>query len=162
MRVRRRLVNGPVLFLLLLALSLAAGAAVFHGNASSGHSLGGQPLSNVVLNGGGELQRCLYAFAVKALLGDDVSIDASLFFPRDGVVLRLDDAHATLEGLKEHLQAARAPLVAGHAVIGPDTGGGWDDLAFAMPANAANAYCKRKRQAADALLGEATRVWEAT
>ena len=42
------------------------------------------------------MQRCLYAFAVKALLGDDVSISASLLFPRDQVDFQLGDPEATL------------------------------------------------------------------
>jgi hypothetical protein len=42
------------------------------------------PKTAIRLDGGRELQRCLYAFAVKALLGDDVEICASLLFLREG------------------------------------------------------------------------------
>ena len=39
-------------------------------------------------------------------------------------------------------------------MIGPDTGGTYDDLAFALPANAGAAYCKRKIAAATERLGD--------
>ena len=45
--------------------------------------------------------------------------------------------------------------------IGPDTGGTYDDLAFALPANAGATYCKRKLSAATELFGDAAQVWEA-
>jgi hypothetical protein len=32
---------------------------------------GRKPKDDIILNGGNELQRCLYAFAVKAMLGND-------------------------------------------------------------------------------------------
>ena len=47
------------------------------------------------------------------------------------------------------------------ALLGPDTGGAYDDLAFALPANAGATYCKRKIVAATERLGDAAQVWEA-
>ena len=44
----------------------------------------------------------------------------------------------------------------------PCTGNAYDDLAFALPANAGAIYRPRKEAAATALLGDAARVWEAT
>ena len=38
-------------------------------------------------------------------------------------------------------------------MIGPDAGGAYDDLAFALPANASATYCKRKIAAATERLG---------
>ena len=125
------------------------------------YKTGRAPKKEIVLNGGRELQRCLYAFAVKALLGDRVNIDASLHYLRDDVDLRLEDPDATLEELAGYLQAARTALTAGSAVIGPDTGGDYDDLAFALPANAGATYRLRKEAAARELLGDATLAWEA-
>jgi hypothetical protein len=46
------------------------------------HKTGRRPDRNQ-LDGGKELQRCLCAFAVKALLGNDVAISTSLLFPRN-------------------------------------------------------------------------------
>jgi PD-(D/E)XK nuclease superfamily len=125
------------------------------------YKTGRPPKDSISLDGGRELQRCLYAFAVKALLGADVSISASLLFPRDQIDLQLADPEATLVEITGYLQAARANLTAGNALIGPDTGGNYDDLAFALPANAGATYCKRKLTAATEIFGDAAQVWEA-
>ena len=125
------------------------------------YKTGRTPRKEIVLNGGKELQRCLYAFAVKALLGDKVSIDASLHYLRGEIDLRLEDPDATLDELAGYLQAARMALAAGGAVMGPDTGGDYDDLAFALPANAGATYRERKEAAARERLGDATGIWEA-
>lgn len=125
------------------------------------YKTGRPPKDDISLDGGRELQRCLYAFAVKALLGDDVSISASLLFPRDQVDFQLGDPEATLTEITGYLQAARTNLQSGQALIGPDTGGTYDDLAFALPANAGATYCKRKLPAATEAFGDAALVWEA-
>lgn len=125
------------------------------------YKTGRPPKEDISLDGGRELQRCLYAFAVKALLGPDISISASLLFPREQVDFQLADPEATLVEITSYLQAARANIVAGQALIGPDTGGPYDDLAFALPANAGATYCKRKLPAAIEMFGDAAQVWEA-
>lgn len=125
------------------------------------YKTGRKPKDTIILDGGKELQRCLYAFAVKAMLGDDVTISASLLFPRDEVDLRLEDPEGTLAEVIGYLSAAHASLLAGGAVLGADTGGTYDDLAFALPANAGATYCKRKIAAATERLGDAAQVWEA-
>lgn len=125
------------------------------------YKTGRPPKEDISLDGGRELQRCLYGFAVKALVGPDVSISASLLFPREQVDLQLADPEATLVEVTGYLRAARANLTRGHALLGPDTGGAYDDLAFALPANAGATYCKRKLPAATEMLGDAAQVWEA-
>ena len=125
------------------------------------YKTGRPPKTAIRLNGGRELQRCLYAFAVKALLGDDVTISASLLFPREEVDLQLDDPEAVLAEITGYLRATRINLAGGAALPGPDTGGDYDDLAFALPANASATYCKRKLPAATERLGDAAQVWEA-
>ena len=119
------------------------------------------PPEDVILQGGKELQRCLYAYAVKALLGDELSIDAALLYPRDVVARHLEEADAVLDELAGHLHAARANLIEGRALIGPDNGGDYDDLSFALPANAGNGYCRRKIEPVLAALGDAAAVWDA-
>ena len=125
------------------------------------YKTGRAPRKAIVIDGGKELQRCLYAYAVKALLGKEVSIVASLLYPRAQLDLRLGDADATLRELSGHLCSAWANIADGGGVMGEDTGGEHDDLAFALPANAGATYCERKRGAAAERLGEAARVWEA-
>ena len=125
------------------------------------YKTGRLPKDAIVIDGGKELQRCLYAFAVRALLGDDIEIAASLLYLRDRVDLQLDDPAATLGEISGYFQAARANLRAGRALMGPDTGDTYDDLAFALPANVANGYRRRKEVVVNEQLGEAVRVWEA-
>ncbi|WP_339913385.1 PD-(D/E)XK nuclease family protein [uncultured Brevundimonas sp.] len=125
------------------------------------YKTGKPPKDDIVINGGKELQRCLYAFAVKAMLGNDVAITASLLYPRVPAELVLADPEATLADITGHLQAARASLISGEALPGPDAGGSYDDLSFALPANAAATYCKRKTPAVVAALGDAALVWDA-
>jgi len=125
------------------------------------YKTGVAPKGNIVLEGGMELQRCLYAFAVKAMLGKNIEIHASLFYPRDESDLRLDDPEVTLVEITGYLRAARANLLSGYGVIGIDTGGNYDNLAFALPANAHASYYKRKSIAARECLGAAAQVWEA-
>ncbi|MFX6218488.1 PD-(D/E)XK nuclease family protein, partial [Acinetobacter baumannii] len=60
------------------------------------YKTGRRPKNNIRLDGGRELQRCLYAFTVRALLGAGISISASLLYPRDQVDLQLEDPEATL------------------------------------------------------------------
>ena len=84
-----------------------------------------------------------------------------MLFPREQVDLQLSDPEATLVEITGYLQAARANLTAGHALIGPDTGGTYDHLAFALPATAGATSCKRKLPAATDMFGDAAQVWEA-
>jgi len=125
------------------------------------YKTGKPPKETITLDGGKELQRCLYALAVKALLGDSVAVTPSLLYLRDEIELPLEDPDSALAELSTYLRLARASLNAGSSVIGPDGGDDYDELAFALPANAANTYCKRKRQAIADLLGEAALVWDA-
>lgn len=125
------------------------------------YKTGKPPKGDIRLNGGRELQRCLYAFAVKALLGDHIAISASLLYPREALDLQLNDPEAVLTEIMGYLHAARVSFAGGAALPGPDTGGDYDDLAFALPANASATYCKRKQPAATERLAEVAQVWEA-
>jgi len=125
------------------------------------YKTGRAPRNAIQLDGGRELQRCLYAFAVKAMLGPDVAISASLLFPREEVDLQLENHEAVLTDLTRYLRMARSSFASGAALPGPDTGGDYDDLAFALPASANVTYCKRKMPAASERLGEVAQVWEA-
>ena len=113
------------------------------------------------INGGRELQRCLYAFAVKALLGKDIDVTASLFYPRDQLNLILDEPEETLVLLEKSLKLARESMMSGACLIGPDSDDKYDDYAFALPANAAAIYVKRKMSSVKEKYGEYATVWEA-
>lgn len=124
------------------------------------YKTGKTPKTAIVLDGGKELQRCLYAYAAKALIGDDLKVSASLFYPRDLADLRLEAPDALMAELADYLHLARDNLSTGLALTGPDTGGKYDDLAFALPANPGAVYLRRKAPPAKERLGAASEVWE--
>jgi RecB family exonuclease len=125
------------------------------------YKTGEPPKQPFGLNGGRELQRCLYAFAVKALLPPVVTVDASLVYVRQKVTLALDDPEGTLAELSTYLKRARDSLGEGRCLPGPDAGDDFDELSFALPANAAKGYRARKLAAARERLADAALVWEA-
>jgi hypothetical protein len=124
------------------------------------YKTGRAPKDPITLDGGKELQRALYAFAVKALLGSHVQIDASLLYVREGMDLRLADPEGTLKEVARHLRAARESLLAGNALPGVDAEDPEHPLAFALPANAGPTYYPRKHAAVIARLGSAAQIWE--
>ena len=137
---------------------------VFPGGRSAlvqDYKTGKTPKNETKLDGGRELQRCCYAFAAKAMLGDKIKVEASLLYVRDVENRRLENPEATLDQLVRHLCAARENLAGGGCTLGVDTGDQYDDLLFALPANAGPVYCERKAEAAGERLGAATEVWEA-
>ena len=125
------------------------------------YKTGKLPKDGIVLNKGKELQRCLYAFAVRALLENNLSISAALLYLREQQELRLENPDEALALLQQYLTFARTNLASGGAVPGIAAGDDYDDLAFALPANAASSYCGRKMPAVHQRLGVATDVWEA-
>ncbi len=126
-------------------------------------------MAEVVLNGGSELQRCLYALAVKTLLADDVRIDAALLYPfanGQEALFPLPNVDAALAELTQAIALAKCNLEAGLPLPGIDAASSFNEFAFALPANAgylaANAgYLARKMPLAREKLGEATKIWEA-
>lgn len=115
----------------------------------------------IVLDGGRELQRCLYAYAVASIMGADITVEAELAYLRGPEIRRLEGGDEALLQLVEALRETHARLKSGVAVPGIDAGGERDDLRFALPANAAGGYCRRKATAAKAALGQAAAIWEA-
>lgn len=122
----------------------------------------GKKQAEKIIDGGRELQRCLYAYAVKSLLGKSVTVEAALLYPRaedgDDMLFPLGDADNTLAQLAEALSVARANIEAGIALPGEDSGGNYNDLSFALPANPS--YLARKWPAILERLGDAAKIWE--
>jgi len=116
--------------------------------------------SDVLIAGGAELQRCLYAIAANAMLGKEVAVRSALLYPREPVERVLADPALVIAELTAHLASAHASLLAGNCLPGPDTGGRYDQYLFLLPANAPATYCKRKAVAIHATLGAAAAVWE--
>ena len=124
------------------------------------YKTGKLPKDDAQLDGGKELQRCLYSFAVKSLLGKDIEITASLYYPRVNVDRPLNDLEQRLSEITQYLRAARESLVRGVATPGPDSGDKYDDLRLALPANAKAIYAVKKLPSIKKIMGEAAAVWE--
>jgi hypothetical protein len=108
----------------------------------------GTPADRAVdVDEGRELQRCLYAYAVRDRLPSVERVDAVLLYPAAGEARPMRDPDATLEGLAVAVDAALDALRAGRAVPGPDAFDGWTDLGLALPADVGRGYAARKEAA---------------
>lgn len=104
---------------------------------------------DIVLAGGGELQRVLYAMAVRALLPEVRMIVARLvYLAGDNAPMRLQGEPLDTEMAEAaHFIGIASSIVrAGAAVPGPDAGERFHELHLALPADR-NAYLRRKHQA---------------
>ncbi len=112
------------------------------------------------LKGGAELQRCLYAYAVKALVTSHPPVEARLLYPRkDGQLLPLNDPEGTLERLTKFLAAAAASFAKGNTLFGPAAEDPWYDLAFALPGGAKESYLQTKLPLAAQTLSNVQPLW---
>jgi hypothetical protein len=120
-------------------------------------------MAQVVLDGGKELQRCLYAFAVRTLIGPRVKVEASLLYPRaqqgEQALFPLPDVDAALAQLATALAIARKNMFNGIVAPGADAGDMFNDFAFALPASPS--YVDRKSEPARERLGKAVEIWDA-
>jgi len=125
------------------------------------YKTGAKLKEGTVLGGGAELQRSLYALAVRAMLGQQTAVHSSLLHLRSQTELVLEEPEVALDELVGYLTLARANLEAGRTVIGPDSAGAYDDYTLLLPALARDVYCKQKHETAALALGNAAAVWEA-
>jgi hypothetical protein len=113
------------------------------------------------LKGGSELQRCLYAYAVKALVAEGPEVAAQLLYPRrDGQGLLLENPETTLAKLTTYLIAATVSFRAGNALPGPDADDAWYDLAFALPGGAKESYLATMKPLVTERLGAIAPLWD--
>ena len=99
-----------------------------------------------ILKGGAELQRCLYAYAVRSLVPTVKDIQARLLFPRaEGEGLyALADSKAVLANLAGFVTAAHRYIEAGNVLPGAGAQDDFNDLAFALPGGAKENYFEVK------------------
>jgi hypothetical protein len=120
-------------------------------------------MAEVLLDGGKELQRCLYAFAVKTLIGQGVKVEASLLYPRaeedEQALFPLPDVDAVLAQLVTALAIGRENMINGIIAPGTDADDIFNDFAFALPASPS--YLDRKSEPARERLGKAVEIWDA-
>jgi ATP-dependent helicase/DNAse subunit B len=136
------------------------------GDGSSGRVIdwktGSQPRAGVpeMLGGGSEVQRPIYAAAVRQLTGAR-EIEAGLAYLKGGRSWHpLQDADACLALLVTRLEAMRAAAANGLLLPGPEAGDAYDDYSFALPGDAKERYIREKAPLVIAALGEAANVWQ--
>lgn len=113
------------------------------------------------LKGGAELQRCLYAYAVRSLIAGFPEVDARLLYPRkNGALLNLVSPDATLAKLTTFLTAAYSAFAAGKALPGPGAAEEFNDFAFALPGGAKESYLDLIRPLVAAELSDLAPLWE--
>lgn len=116
-----------------------------------------------VLGEGRELQRVLYALALKQLLPDARQVVSRLVY-LDATVpqawaLSGDELEEAISQAASHLHAAtRLLLQRGLAPLGPDTGSEWDEFRIALPADLAD-YRRTKGRALAVVNSVLAPVW---
>lgn len=102
-------------------------------------------IEEFVLNGGKELQRPIYSYAVKTLLGSDVNVVAALSYPLTETYAALPDPEEALAILAGYVGTAVAHIKEGVAVAGVDAEDQFNEMRFGLPAQADALYLGRKR-----------------
>jgi hypothetical protein len=114
----------------------------------------------IIIRGGAELQRALYALACRQLLPDYDSVAARLLYladePRD---VKLQDLDGALRQISEFVACACECLTRGVALPGLDADSPQSDLRLAMPASPA--YQRRKKAAFAKSAGRLAAFWDA-
>jgi len=114
-----------------------------------------------VLKGGAELQRCLYACAVRALAPGVNVVEARLLYPKggDGGLYTLSDPGQVLEQLSAFVGAALRQILAGNLLPGAGAQDAFNDLAFALPGGAKESYFELKRALVAERLADLAPLW---
>lgn len=113
------------------------------------------------IDGGRELQRCIYSLAVRALLPGVTDLEARLQFTAEGGgIFPLPDPDRNLSDILQYIRIAVETMQEGLALPGKGAEEDYYDLLFALPANAAPTYLERKSVHRDELLATLRPLWE--
>ncbi|MCA1367197.1 PD-(D/E)XK nuclease family protein [Bradyrhizobium sp. BRP14] len=128
----------------------------------SDYKTGAEPgrAQEILLGGGSELQRVIYALAARQLLPDEPRVVARLVYlgDRQPRPYRLPDIGLAIADLAADVTAAVALLRRGTALPGPDAQEERSDFRLAMPASLAT-YFRIKNAAISRAFGDFCRVW---
>jgi hypothetical protein len=114
----------------------------------------------IVLGGGAELQRVIYAMAARQLLADNPRVVARLIYlgDREPRVYKLPDVDQAIAEIAAHVTAASVLLRQGRALPGPDARENWNDFRLAIPASP-TVYFQVKQAALSRAFDDFARVW---
>jgi hypothetical protein len=123
---------------------------------------GKPPSRPPVLKGGAELQRCLYAYAVRTLLAGANDVEARLLYSRAGEngLYSLADPGAVLERLAGFIAGAKRHALAGDLLPGVRAQEAYNDLAFALPGGAKESHFDLKAPLIAERLTHLVPLWE--
>jgi PD-(D/E)XK nuclease superfamily len=128
----------------------------------SDYKTGVKPLraDEIVLRGGAELQRVIYAIAARQLLPDNPRVVARLVFLGDEKPqpYRLPDVDRAIAEIAAHVTAAIALLRQGITLPGPDAREEHNEFRIALPASPTT-YFQIKNTAFMRAFGEFVRIW---
>jgi hypothetical protein len=115
-----------------------------------------------VLKGGAELQRCLYAYAVRSLVPAVKDVETRLLFPRaeEEGLYALTEPTAVLASLARFVTAAQHYATAGNVLPGAGAQDDNNDLAFALPGGAKESYFDLKSSLIAERLADLSPLWE--
>jgi hypothetical protein len=117
--------------------------------------------SNIVLDGGRELQRVLYAIAVRQLLPDAATVISRLLFldgKSEPYQLKGDLLEVAATDAARFLDIARALARSGNTCPGPDARDRYNDLRLALPADI-DSYFQRKGAAFRDMSRDLSPLW---
>jgi hypothetical protein len=115
------------------------------------------------IDGGSELQRSMYLLAVRSLLPKVKTIESRLLYPGSGNgIYPLPEADKTLKTLSAYLHLAMENARKGLTIPGEGSESEYNDLIFALPANAKGLYFARKAADRNRLHGKLVELWEIT
>jgi hypothetical protein len=112
------------------------------------------------INGGKELQRAMYGFAVKTLLEGCDTIVSALYYPLTDTYVPMDDIDGHMEAVADAVKVAPDVLRAGHAYPGIGAAEEFNDMMFAFPTRATSVYLARKQQLIGPEFDALRAVWE--
>jgi RecB family exonuclease len=117
--------------------------------------------TNIVLAGGRELQRVVYAIAVRQLLPELTTVISRLIFlgqEAASMELKAEELDGAAEEIGRYLDLACAQLRRGHACPGPDARDRYNDMRLALPADL-DGYLQRKSTAFRDVNRELSALW---
>ncbi|RWM13734.1 MAG: PD-(D/E)XK nuclease family protein [Mesorhizobium sp.] len=128
----------------------------------SDYKTGAEPkkADQIVLGGGAELQRVIYALAARQLVPDNPRVVARLIYLGGGEprVYKLPDIDQAIAEIADHVRAAGVLLRQGRALPGPDARENWNDFRLALPASPTT-YFQIKQSALSRAFDDFARVW---
>ncbi|MDW9481690.1 hypothetical protein GOB57_23875 [Sinorhizobium meliloti] len=112
------------------------------------------------INGGRELQRALYGFAVQTLLEGCETIVSALYYPLTDTFVPMDDIEHHMAEVSAAVATAQQTLRAGHAFPGIGAAEEYNDMMFGFPARATTVYLAEKMQLIGTEFEGLRKVWE--